>query len=73
MVKLVRAMVSLLSTLLGMAAPPEFRLELSPEIPEGALLMGTTKLGSGFLVLTIRTGSSAVNETHFAGYWKCEA
>jgi len=68
MVKLVRAMVSLMTTVAECCAAT-WRLSVEPTVPVGGRCLGAHKLLPGCLVLTITTESVEGQLRHFIGYW----
>jgi len=69
MIKLVRAMTSLLGCIADVPGAAQFNLSVVPEPPEGAKRLGRQAIVPGCLLLEIRTETRFSHEVHFTGYW----
>jgi len=69
MVKLIRAMASLLTSIADVRGACIFNLTQVEKPPLKAKYMGTQTLVPGHVLLVIRTESHLLKETHFEGYW----
>jgi len=69
MVKLIRAMASLLATVADVRGACIFSLTQVEKPPLKAKYMGTQSLVPGHVLLEIRTESHLLKEKHFEGYW----
>lgn len=65
-----RAAAFLLVTTLGQVPPPKYALTFEVTEPQGALYLGESELGTGYVQLVITTGQGVGKVTHFVGYWR---
>lgn len=69
MVKLIRAMASLLATIADVAGACDFALSQCEFAPPEAKRLGSQTLVSGCILLEVKTSTRMSHETHFIGYW----
>jgi hypothetical protein len=72
MVRLVRAMVSLMSAVIG-GNGCTWSLHIAETIPVNGLWLGTNTVVPGILVLEIITDSGSMQTRHLIGYWSSRA